>query len=347
MGRPELVATLPEFRRRGLVRSQFDVLHRWSQERGEMVQAITGIPYYYRQFGYEMALDLGGGRIGYQAQIPDLAEGQVDPYQIRPAVEADLPFISRLYDLGCQRSPLSCVWSPELWRYELLGKRPENVNRLVLHVIEDASGKAVGFLAHSMNMWSLGYAINEFEIIPGASWLEITPTVIRFIWKLGQATAAQYQRTCSGFYFWLGEDHPCYAPLAPRLPVKRNPYAWYVRVPDLPAFLLHIAPALEKRLAESPCQGYTGEIKISFYRHGLSMTFTKGRLVAAETLSPDRLGEVSAAFPDLTFLLLVFGRRNLAEIQYAFPDCWVGEDNARPILDALFPRRPSNLWPVS
>src|SRR6476659_6787084 len=48
VGRPELVATHPDYRNRGLVRAQFEELHRWSIERGEMVQAITGIPFYYR-----------------------------------------------------------------------------------------------------------------------------------------------------------------------------------------------------------------------------------------------------------------------------------------------------------
>ena len=60
VGRPELVGTQPEYRKRGLVRAQFEVIHAFSAERGEMVQAITGIPFYYRQFGYEMAMGLGG-----------------------------------------------------------------------------------------------------------------------------------------------------------------------------------------------------------------------------------------------------------------------------------------------
>ena len=38
VGRPELVGTLPEFRNRGLVRVQFEEIHRWSAERGELVQ---------------------------------------------------------------------------------------------------------------------------------------------------------------------------------------------------------------------------------------------------------------------------------------------------------------------
>ena len=70
VGRPELVGTKPDYRGRGLVRAQFEVIHEWSRQRGELVQAITGIPYFYRQFGYEMGLDLGGGRGGFEPQVP-------------------------------------------------------------------------------------------------------------------------------------------------------------------------------------------------------------------------------------------------------------------------------------
>jgi len=76
VGRPELVGTLPEFRGRGLVRIQFDEIHKWCAERGYIVQAITGIAYFYRQFGYEMALDLAGRRYGYEPQVPKLKEGE-------------------------------------------------------------------------------------------------------------------------------------------------------------------------------------------------------------------------------------------------------------------------------
>lgn len=46
VGRPELVSTLPEFRKRGLVRAQMDEVHKWSEERGHFAQVITGIPYF-------------------------------------------------------------------------------------------------------------------------------------------------------------------------------------------------------------------------------------------------------------------------------------------------------------
>ncbi len=57
VGLPELVGTKPEYRRRGLVRAQFDLIHEWSARRNHSLQAIGGIPNFYRQFGYEMALE--------------------------------------------------------------------------------------------------------------------------------------------------------------------------------------------------------------------------------------------------------------------------------------------------
>jgi len=51
-------------------------------------------------------------------------------------------------------------------------------------------------------------------------------------------------------------------------------------------------------------------------------------------------------FPDLTFLQLLFGFRALAELEAAFPDCIVRTNEARALLDALFLRTPSDVWPL-
>jgi hypothetical protein len=61
------------------------------------------------------------------------------------------------------------------------------------------------------------------------------------------------------------------------LPEIFPPYSFFVDVPDLPAFLRRIRPALEQRLATSPLVNYSGEIKISFYRAGLRLVFLRGR----------------------------------------------------------------------
>lgn len=132
-----------------------------------------------------------------------------------------------------------------------------------------------------------------------------------------------------------------------RLPHARPPYAWYVRVPDLPGFIRHVAPVLEQRLGDSPLVGHTGSIRISFYRDGLLLDFQEGRLKTVEPWQPTAEEGGDAAFPELTFLQLLFGYRSFEELRYAFADCWPANDRARVLLEVLFPRRPSDVWPVS
>lgn len=385
VGRPESVGTLPEYRNRGLVRAQFEVLHRWSAERGQLVQGITGIPYYYRQFGYEMALDLSGGRIGYPQTIPALKAGETEAYRFRAVTEADLPFIRQVDGHAAQRLLVACIRDAALWHYEIFGKSEKDLTRLEWRIIETAGGEPVGYLGHGfkldgdgvlqMPVCELAPGVTDFlltgglrppsfpvnggvtdplrtdvggmRVKPGASWLAVAPGLLRYLRATGESYAARDGRAFAGIYAALGPDHPLLGAVRGRLPKVARPYAWYLRVPDVPAFLRHIAPVLEARLAGSAAPGYTGELKLSFYRGGTRLTFDAGRLTCAESWRPRPGDDGSAAFPGLTFLQLLFGYRTLDELQAAFTDCWVEDDDARCLVEALFPKQPSSVWPVS
>jgi hypothetical protein len=119
-----------------------------------------------------------------------------------------------------------------------------------------------------------------------------------------------------------------------------------MRVPDLPAFLMHIAPALEKNLRNSIAEGYTGDLKISFYRTGIIMKFEQGRLCDVKAWKPGVNEKVSASFPDHTFLHLAFGHRSIADLQGIFADCYA-DDAALPVLNALFPKQNSRVRVIS
>ena len=346
VGRPELVATHPAYRQRGLIRAQFDEIHRWSAERGEEMQAITGIPWYYRQFGYEMALDLGGGRLGYEPQVPKLKEGEEETYCLRPAGEGDVAFLTELYRQQSKRYPVRCVWDEDLWRYELTGKSERSVNRSEIRIIERGEER-VGFLAHPSVLWGRTLVAQFYELKRGVSWLAASPAAIRYLWRTGQEIArAEGKDRATGFGFWLGADHPAYQAMPTRLPYVRKPYAFYVRVPDLPGFLKRVTPVLEERLAASVAAGHSGEVKISFYRDGLRLCFEEGRIdVQAWQTVGER--EANAAFPGLSFLQLLFGYRSLQELSESLADCFASGDEARVLLEALFPKAPSDVWPAA
>jgi hypothetical protein len=174
--------------------------------------------------------------------------------------------------------------------------------------------------------------------------------VVRYLYHTGKAYAARKGKIdeFAGFGFSTGLEHPVYRTLQVSLPKQQKPYAWYLRVPDLIDFLQHIGPVLVDRLSRSAYRGHTGEVKITFYRHGLRLVFEKGRLSGIEPWSPTpKAHSGDAAFPDLTFLQLVFGYRSLDELDYAFMDCGWKNDAAYGLINALFPKAPSEVWPIS
>jgi hypothetical protein len=350
VGRPELVGTHPDYRNRGLVRAQFEEIHQWSAARGEKAQAITGIPYYYRQFGYEMCLPLEGGRAGYKPQVPWLKEGEKEPYRIRPALVDDIPFIEQLYRQACKRHLVACIRDEKIWRYEIEGKSSQNVDRREMCLIETPDGEPVGYLAHPGMLWGSMMAAVAYEVKPGVSWAVVTPTIIRFLYKTGEKLAIEEKKSedFAAFGFWVGAEHPVYQVLHGSLPRVRKPYAWYMRIPDLPGFLAHIAPVLESRLADSVLCGHSGEMNLTFYRSGLHFVFERGKLVNVKSWKPAPLGDSGdAAFPELTFLQIMFGYRSLDELHEAFPDCWFRNDQTYVLLSALFPKMNSDIWPIS
>ncbi|HNK63209.1 MAG TPA: GNAT family N-acetyltransferase [Anaerolineales bacterium] len=346
IGRPELVSTLPEFRNRGLVRIQMEEVHKWSEERGHFAQFITGIPYFYRQFGYDMTLDLAGRRYGFEANLPILKEGQPEPYLLRPAVEADVEFIAQLYSESKKRYAIFCKRPAEIIRYEMSVQSPDSIIHYDLAVVEDVKGERVGYIQHTTELWNGGVHAVTFEIVRGASWLEIAPSVARYLWKKAGEYAERDSLPRTSFGFHLGEYHPVYESLDDRLPALRKPYAYYMRVPNLPGFLWHIRPALEKRLAESVAAGFSGELRVGFYRDGLLIRFERGQIAAVEPLKVTSGVQVDANFPELTFLHLVFAYRSFDELHHMFADCYWENNTARVLLNALFPKKLSAVYPV-
>jgi hypothetical protein len=310
------------------------------------VQAITGIPFYYRQFGYEMCLNLGGSRIGYLPHIPKLKDDEKEAYVFRPATPNLIPFISDVYNDATKRSLISCVRDENVWHYEIFG-RSENA-RAAWMVIETVEGEPIGFLQHATKMWGPNLQIWGYELKSGISYLSVTPSVIRYLEKAGRELAEKNEKfEFQGYSFGLGATHPVYGALPERMPRIGSPYAWYIRVPDLVDFLSLIGPVLEKRLADSPAVGYSGDLKLNFYRTGAKLTFENGALKGVEDYKPQNSEDGDGFFPDLTFLRLLVGHTSFDELDDSFPDCYARNDHGRALVKFLFPKKASSVWAIN
>jgi hypothetical protein len=203
------------------------------------------------------------------------------------------------------------------------------------------------------------FSVSAFEVKAGVSWREAWIAALPYLVEAGHALAKPAPAVRYSFLsLWLlGTEHPLYH--VSRLPERDPGYAWYVRVPDVAAFLTVVTPALERRLAASPCAGHTGTLTLGFYGDGVRLTLERGAVTGVEAWRPDitvrglEFGRPSrdprrplAMFPDRTFLQLLFGFRGLEELETMFVDCVVRTNEARVLLTALFPKRPSDVWPV-
>lgn len=68
-----------------------------------------------------------------------------------------------------------------------------------------------------------------------------------------------------------------------------------------------------------------------------------GQEFGAPSTDPRR---ATALFPNLILNQLLLGYRSLDELQSAFADCIVRAGEGRPLIDALFPKTPSDVWPL-
>jgi len=170
VGQPELVGTHIDYRGRGLVRAQFEVLHRWSADRGHQLQAIAGIPWFYRQFGYELALARGGGPAVPISNLIPLPRQDSPAYRFRPLREEDLDFAVDLDTHACARSLMTVPRDAGLWRYELMGRSADSAIRQEMRIIESAEGDPVGLLTHAPRLSGVRFDVTGWELKPGVSW---------------------------------------------------------------------------------------------------------------------------------------------------------------------------------
>jgi GNAT superfamily N-acetyltransferase len=346
VGRPEMVGTDDAYRHRGLIRALFEMVHERSEAEGDFVQAITGIPYFYRQFGYEYALELEERRTTLLALIPKAREGEPEPFMLREATVEDIPEIEALSNRRRASSIVSESIACQEWLYEIetWKAHPEFPHCMNVHMIVNAARQTVGFVGPAVRRRDRSLRIWLLEFAESVNVQAAMPPILRALHAYGLNVEATQPDAppLSELGLYLGSTHPVYEVLGDELARTREPpYAWYVRVKDLPAFLIHIAPALEKRLAISSVAGYTGDITLDFYRGGLHMAFEQGRLTVAEPWRvPLYDSNPSGGFPPLVFLQVLFGHRSIEALRQVFPDVWV-QDETMPVLKALFPTRAS------
>lgn len=315
-GQVELVATRRGYEGRGLVRALMGWAHDQSARRGDVLQVMVGIPYFYRLFGYAYAIDIAARRA-----VPGRVE--IPPgLHVRAATTADLPAVVALQDRTQAACDVRMPHPPSRWGWLL-----EHDGSTTLVVLRD--GAVVG----------TGRASAPDEGVLLAEVAVEDPSAAVALIAHAQKRAAPHGLRVAERPGTLLDS--VLADLAD--PASGDCEQYYVRVPALVAMLDAVRPVLSARLAASGLGHEGQEVVLSTFGAHVRMPVEGGALgapVAGGTLQAPGSVSGCGVAPDQLGSLL-FGPLGIEGLTRRRPDVYPGRH--RELFAALFPPVTSDL----
>lgn len=321
-----IVGTLPDYRRRGLVRALDRRFKRLLDDGGFHLSHIQGIPYFYRQLGYEYALPLEGGWHLRLDQVPDEAAALAGRSAFRRATPDDVPALVRLYDEAARHLDISAQRDERAWRF-LLEHEPHTATASETWLLLDQGGGPRGY-------WRAArFGFGDGLIVDEASWLPLDAAKA----VLGKVKAQAAERGKPFIRLSAPDTNPLVAVGRAWGAQNAGRYAWQIHVPDPVRLLRQIAPVLERRLTESFLAGITRVVCLDLYREQIVLHLSEGEVTRVERGSAGVVeGAVRLALPPNLLAPLVLGWRGRAALAAAYPDVGIWGD-AELFADVLFP----------
>ncbi len=309
-GQVELVATDPAYEGRGLVRALMAWCHERSAARGDLVQVMVGIPYFYRQFGYEYAIPIARA---LSATRP--APGSSEGLEVRRATMEDVGAMAALASGEQAAFDVRMSHSTACWRWlvqragsqQWVATDGEGVVVTTGRTTPPDEGVVLGEVSASIPAGALALLDHSFELGGGAVEAKERPGTVA-----GDA-------------------------LAPLLAGGGWPDCYYVRLPDPVALLERLRPVLTRRLVAADLASAEQEVLISAFRWHVRFAVGPsgaGPMRGGGPLQAPGAHGGSGVAPD-RFASLLFGEVGAVGLAEREPDVYLGQQEA--LMAALFP----------
>jgi len=331
-GEMGIVGTLETYRRRGFIRAlvtRFDELLR---EGDYDLSPIQGIPYFYRQFGYEYAIPLEGGLRVEPHLLSDAPPDKALRYTFRLATLDDLPALMRLYDDAVDDLSISAVRDEASWRY-LFGPSLGTEMAAETWLVLDEAGQPAGYFRIPQVGFGEGLIVNEVSRLS-------RDTVLAVLRQLKALTVERRKP-------YIRLNVPANSSLATiarhRGAHDLGTYAWQIRLMNVGRLLQKLAPVLERRIAASPFADLTQNVCLNLYREAFDLRFEGGKLTAVDALGfSDRAG---IRIPPPLAAPLLLGYRSREELSRTHHDVSIWAE-WRHLVDVLFPKVASFIYTI-
>jgi predicted acetyltransferase len=316
------VATLAEFRHKGLQRRLINEFHKQAAEQKYDLCAIEGIPYFYRQFGYEYALPLSEETRIKLEQIPDYKS----KLHIRPFTIKDIPKAMQLLAQSQKKFYVHTIRDEEIWKMQQ-ETGIESANRFEGYILEKGD-QTIAYLRISYRPLEKELILREVS----ETNQDASEALLRFLKDTDK------ERGLETLIVQASYRDPFTKQLATLGAVQHMPYAWQIRIVDYAKIIQKMKPIFENRLASSTYCHLTERLCINFYRYTMEVTVEDGKITSINRLdsSEDRNIRVNPQ----VFTQLLLGHRSREELEAVYPD-FIIRPSHKDLVDMLFPKLPS------
>ena len=335
------VGTLKEYRRRGfnrLLQTHFDsVLFNGKYD----ISTIQGIPYYYRQFGYDFVIPMDRTVWTRTNQIPPFDTKKPPEYmklKIRLAEKKDIPAMMELFDEHNRDLLVYVPRTKELWEIQEKFKR-QFENEFLTYVVIDGS-KIIGY-------FRIVKKINK-DRSPNKSTMTVIESSISPFNGVLRVLQFLYAEAVQDDISLIGSLGPSFNTLSKVMEnlggIGKPWWKYQVRIPNMVTFLQKISPVLERRLLGTMFEGLTYDVIMNTFQNCYSLKFVDGKITDVSDLGPQQVN-ANQAFraPPNDFARLVLGAYSIKEIEQNNIDFIVRGD-VRLIAETLFPKLESAIY---
>ena len=318
------VGTLPEYRGKGSIQRLIEEYHKEVQKQGYDIAVIEGIPYFYRQFGYEYAVPLLEETKIRLDQIPEWKP----KIKIRPFAEKDIPKAKVLLEQSQRKFYVHSVRDETIWKVQQRTSIASDPEPFQGYAVEE-QGKMIAY-------FRIRDIPNEKELLL----TEITEVdqlaaqaVLSFLKNYGNqlnletlSTNISYEEPLAEYLVSLGV-------------MKSVPtYAWQIRITDHVRIFRKLKPLFEHRLTNSMYNRLTETLNFNFRVFTIQATVKDGKITDIRKIAKGERSPIG--LNPLAFVQLMTGYRNRQELEETVPDVRIAVSHRR-LMDVLFPKMPS------
>jgi predicted N-acetyltransferase YhbS len=317
------VATLAEYRHRGLQRRLINEFHMQATKQEYDLCAIEGIPYFYRQFGYEYAIPLNEETRIRLDQIPDYES----KLEIRPFTEKDIPKTMQLLTQSQRKFYVHTVRDEQIWKMQQQTSHASE-GKFDSFVVEK-DGDMLGYLRISDKPENKELVLRETadtDYYTGK-------VILKFLKDTGK------QRGFETLIANISYREPLSEQLVALGAIQRiPPYAWQIRIIDYIKIFKKMKNLFEKRLATSSYCHLTEKLNFNFRHYTIEVSVEDGAITNIQKSESNE--DRTIGLNPLVFTQLLLGHRSRNELETIYPDFGIRQSH-KHLIDVLFPKLPS------